>query len=654
MSPHRSRALHMSLLGALLPLSFCTSASAFQGGCPEPEFDQVWVDPFRGSDGVGLAGINDPTQPFATLNVAMGTLFGQLGPTESGLVHALPGLYTNDVGTNPITPQTFPVTMLPRVHVQGAGAKECVLRVRPGSGAFTFSPYWPLSTGLIRRPGTTIAVDFTIQTEVDDPSMFDGFTIQGADIQVYAETEGGPRGGRVSNCVFDMRHEGEEMLAGPFFGVSIAAIYFGESGIDYFDMPFYLFNNTFIQGQRYGETDADVDLSREDSVAICNLNDPAPPCAFPICYEDPDLTIRGVSDLHIQNNLIRCLDLFPRTAMLGIGSDDSQVIVSSRPGVYDSNAFDAAQVGGTSVPTGLFTSNLPIDPGSGAPLTPVPAVDLTGPDPGFVGEFLSATSTPAVRIRDQRLLPTSVLLDMGASPAWTPGDCEADFTAGNGLNHVDVTRSSPLSSFDFDGDVHGNPRIVGEDVDIGMDEIDIVCQAGSFGNDTKSHHLSYDPTLTVDSVGIPLIPTGRPERDYIFAVPTTFWHLSQMYGFNPAVPALWTVTGVWTHMPGSLAFETTEIAPGTPIGLPGVEIWIDFFGIFTGLPIQAAPLVGSFATTTVPFTNLESLQVHDPEVFRWTADETVTPVPPTHFTQELLLIDPVLGFVTSNLQAEYL
>lgn len=659
-SIHR-RALRLAAGSSLLSLVFSPVGLALQdGGCPEPEFIEVWVDPMRGNDGVGAAAIDDPTQPLATLNAAIAVLdtFG-VSAGQGGLVHALPGLYSNDVGigVGP-TPQTFPIVMQPFIHVQGAGAKECVLRVRPGPGAFGLAPYWPLSTGLVRMPGTTIAVDFTIQTQIEEPSMFDGFTIQGADVQVYAETEFGPRSGRVSNCVFDMRDGGDELLEGPSFGVLIATIYLGEfvSGVfvDYHDMPFYLFNNTFLHGVRYGEEAADIDVSLPDSVAICNINDPAPPCTFPVCFEDPDLSIRGVSDLHIQNNLIRSLDEAPRTAMLGIGSDDSQVIVSSRPGVYDSNAFDAALVGGTSIPAGTFSSAIPIDPGSGAPLVPVPVVDLTAADPGFIGEFLSDTSAPAVRIRDARLLPDSVLLDMGASPAWVVGACAADFTAGNGLLHVDVTRASPLSSFDFDGDVHGNPRIVGEDVDIGFDEIDTVAQAGSFGNDTKSHHLTYDPALGVDALGIPLIPAGTPNRDYIFGVPTTFWHVSQMYGFTPALPQVWTVTGVWTHMPGTVAFPTTEVAPGTPIGLPGVEIWLDFFGLFTGLPVQAANIVGSFGTTATPWVNLESGQVHTPDVFRWVVDETVTPLAASHFTQELLVLDPVIGFFATNLMAEYL
>jgi hypothetical protein len=118
-------------------------------------------------------------------------------------VHALPGLYADD---NPI-PQTFPINMVPKVDVQGAGAKECVLRVRHPQ---SFSTYWPLTTGLIRRPNTQHRGRLHQPETATEPVMFDGFTIQGADIQVYAETELGPRSGIVSNCVFDMRDEGYE------------------------------------------------------------------------------------------------------------------------------------------------------------------------------------------------------------------------------------------------------------------------------------------------------------------------------------------------------------------------------------------------------------------------------------------------------------
>ncbi|MCE9594361.1 MAG: hypothetical protein K8S98_09205 [Planctomycetes bacterium] len=649
----RNRVVATFSAALALAIAFADShPAAAQGGpgtnCPTSKYFEAWVDPFHGADGTAV--VDDKTHPYATLNRAISDVRSAVtagtGSGKTGLVHALPGLYADD---NPI-PQTFPIRMRPAVDVQGVGAKECVLRVRSHNSFL--SPYWPLRTGLVRRPSTSIAVDFTQQSGAE-PSMFDGFTIQGADIQVYAETEFGPRSGIVSNCVFDMRHHGYEQIDGPYFGVLVAAIWFGENHITYHDMPFYLFNNTFLQGVRYSTTVTET--ARPESVAICNCNDPTPPTTFPIPNWDPNTTIRGVSPLHVQNNLIRVLDNAPRTAMLGIDRDDTRVIVSSRPGSYNSNAFNAPLVGGVSIDAaGTFASAIV----GGAP---VPVLDMQAPDPGFVGEFESSSGVPGSRQRDARLLPDSVLRDLGASPAWTAGACSAQFVAGNGRIYTDVTRASARSSFDFDGDGLGNPRVVGADVDIGFDEIDLCVVSGCYGNDTKSHHLPYDTTMGVDSVGIPRIPTGTPQRDYIFAAPTTFAFVTQLidfatlrafWGLPPGLDQVWTTTGFWTHMPGSVAFRTPNLAPGAPVGIPGIEFWLDMFGVFTNLPTVAIN-AGSFSTMPSTWVNLESGQMHSFNTFRWTVDETLTPNLPTYFTQQVFTFNGAT-FVSSNLTAEYL
>ncbi|MEM8712658.1 MAG: hypothetical protein AAGG01_17035, partial [Planctomycetota bacterium] len=495
---------------SLLASSALTGSIAFpqDNPCPEPVFFEAWVDPLDGDN--TSADVGNPNLPYRTINAAIFALEQerineQATPDELGLVHCLPGIYTDGPG---IGSQSFPISMRPYIHVQGAGAKECVLRVRP-SGGSNGTVLWPLSTGLTYQ-NALIAVDFRrVVQEGQEPSMLDGFTIQGADVQVYLGSEFAPVAGRVSSCVFDMRHGGAEMLEGPYFGALVGSIFFGE-GVAYQDHELRLFNNTFIQGASYGSNG--VDLARASSVAIANCCDPTPGLLI-----DPIMVVRGVNDLHIQNNLIRCLDEEPRTAMLGIDQGDTQVIVSSR-GIapYDTNAFASGLVGGISV-DGTFSSAIwDSAQGFGVP-APVPAVDLGPEDPGFVGEYLSDLQGEI--IRDHRILPDSLVVDQGATPFWAGPCAPGIFTAGNGRVHADARTAEVISSFDYDGDGHGNERVIGADIDIGFDEFGQVTVAGSYGNDTKSHFRSYDPQdylvpsmPRVDSAGVPLIQVGTPDR----------------------------------------------------------------------------------------------------------------------------------------------
>lgn len=257
------------------------------------------------------------------------------------------------------------------------------------------------------------------------------------------------------------------------------------------------------------------------------------------------------------------------------------------------------------------------------------------------------------------------MIDMGAAPAWIDGACTAPLVAGNGLLHTDVTRASALSSFDFDGDGVGNARVAGADVDLGYDEFELCTLAGSYGNDTKSHHLPYDVTLGLDPLGVPRVPVGTADRSYIFARPTTFGFFAHiipfteprvLWGLPPGPEQIWTTTGSWTHMPGSLAFRTPEFVPGAPIGVPGIEFWLDMFGGFTLNFGVAALNAGTYGTSPAAWLNLESGQAHAFSRFLWVVDETIPPLPlsASYFTQQLFAIDPVLGFVSSNLLAEYL
>ena len=110
-------------------------------------------------------------------------------------------------------------------------------------------------------------------------------------------------------------------------------------------------------------------------------------------------------------------------------------------------------------------------------------------------------------------------------------------------------------------------------------------------------------------------------------------------------------------MPGSLAFRTPEYAPGLPIGVPGIEFWLDLFGVFTLNGQAAATNAGTYVTTPDTWINLESGQVHGLHRFQWVINEnsiTFT-LPATYMTQQLFLFDPVQSvFVSSNLLADYL
>lgn len=668
-----------SLLAAGLSLQAVLLA---QGNpCPEAQFFEAWVDPLDGVDGQGS--VNDPASPFQTINRAINELAAERDlaaangdPVLDGLVHCLPGIYTDFVDGETSVSQGFPIEMQPDIHVQGAGAKECVLRVRPSGGSNTLV-LWPLSTGLTYI-SAQVGVWFREPTEdgleYSDPPMFDGFTIQGADVQVYLGSEVGRAAGRVSNCVFDMREGGAEQLQGPYFGALVGAIYEGKK-MGYTDMDLRLFNNTFLQGVRAAS--GEVELARETSVAICNTCDPTPPSNLPIPLADPNDIVRGVNDLHIQNNLIRSLDDFPRTAMLGIDQGDTQVVVSSRGNnmPYNTNAFDLNLVGDTSVDPGqTFFSGVWDSVRGFAVPAPTPIVDMGPADPGFVGEYLSDLN--GTYVRDARILPDSVVVDMGATPAWGVECGFGLFEAENGRVHLDGRTAEVTSSFINDGDGHGNTRVSGLDIDVGFDEFEEVLLAGSYGNDSKSHHLSYDPLdytaagPRVDAAGVRLIQEGTPDRDYFFATPTGFFLSGQLVDFAmypdptntvPTPQDQWVTTGAFTHMPGSVAFATDLIVPGATYefsGLPaGTTSWLDRYGLLTdiqdGTTFNGGNPAGPFFSAGSNWTNPESGQVHGIHRLRWTITEQNQAPTPQFFTEDMWILRGA-QLVTSNLLAEYL
>lgn len=100
---------------------------------------EVWVHPIDGANPTSADKealyINDPSLKFKTLQAAIDALQRHLAahyivpynPYQEGIVHALPGLY-GAFGAAVSTGDVLPIRMRERVHVQGAGARQCIIR----------------------------------------------------------------------------------------------------------------------------------------------------------------------------------------------------------------------------------------------------------------------------------------------------------------------------------------------------------------------------------------------------------------------------------------------------------------------------------------------------------------------------------------------
>jgi hypothetical protein len=375
-------------------------------------------------------------------------------------VHADPGVYS--AATNG---EFLPVRMRNYVHVQGTGARQCVLR---GNGTQTnVNVFYPTANCICgARNLREVLLDLNSTFTATYEEMFDGFTFEGGDVQVYADGEVNITV-RISNCVFDMLDYSDAGVAGPTFGVLMVHVY-DPSG--YRPDPLNILNNTFIQGWTPSYDYTQMVVARPDAVAICDVNDPL--CGYP--FPDPNPTLRGLGKPSIQNNLIRFAAPVPRTALLGVNDSDTRVIVGNPTG--PTNAFDP----GTALSLDLSGSYCSQILGA----TPVPKVNPNpfsgGTDPGFVGEMLSSLfGQPLGVSRDWRILPDSVLVNAGSNPVH--GVLQA-----RNLTAYREPTLMPISSFDFDGEVYGNPRIV-RVVDIGFDETSILVDCAGWANDSVNH-----------------------------------------------------------------------------------------------------------------------------------------------------------------------
>lgn len=368
----------------------------------------------------------------------------------------------------------------------------------------------------------------------------------------------------ISNCVFDMRHNwidevSGNPVSGPTVGVMMSKLFIG-SGVNqtygYLDQKILIANNTFIMAQRgvnqVGGNPTWIEECRPQAVGIMDVSDPG--CG---AFADCDDTVRGMGSPGIINNVFRTRELsgspstFP-VAMLGVDASDTRMTPSGGGGpVLQTNVFASARAGHNGT-NGLFHSNpvVPVirfpadpmnledpflhcqadakamggtydcddpDPTCHTPACtaaqvpeslieiydgPVQAPELPGLDPGFIGEYLAMNYAGLEDYTDWRLLPgdgdtASPLKDAG----WVPYD--APVVMENGTT-FELHPRPEVSSFVWDGEGYGNPRIVDGDIDVGFDEVHLFSMAGSYGNASNSHN--HVGTLN------PTAPPGKPER----------------------------------------------------------------------------------------------------------------------------------------------
>ena len=589
--------LSLRACASALPLLFATHALA----------NDVYVNPQTGDD---INGLGTKGRPFQTLHHAIGAIGG------SGVVRAMPGIYADSPAYNN---EVFPLNLPQHVALQGVGAKECVIRrLQVGLGTPGHN-FVVLPRNQASHPNTDTAypiVDCSFSGNSYADTFIEGFTFQGGQVQIYSYPEAA-QSVRISNCVFDLRSGGDESLPGPEFGILLTSVYQitgpGCSGGFYPDLQYHILNNTFIGGYEMSTTS--TDLSIQSCVALCNSNDPALWAGCP----DPNPTIRGVSNLNVQNNLFRILPNQVARAMLGVDSSDTTAAVGVAPPGYTlpcpSNAFDPADTGGFSAdtPPKWFSG---FDVGKSPPTT-ILAIDRSATprvDPGFVGEMIGQTQTGLTypHVRDWRLLQTSALKDIGTTPVITSGIVQIGATDGTTFVESNLAVDQ---AFDWDGEGYGNPRVVGGVIDVGFDEIDGLMIAGSYGSDSKSHGYPYDPKVT----------PGNIQRTYI-----------KQPGFTVAL-----YTSMQFYIPGK-AYDTPPGTVRPPVSPPfGTGNW------YLATPYNASP---PMVWTFVQWTNPVDGYLHNVNQALMTFNDYPPPYPVP--AQMYLNTQAMVGNTAANLQAE--
>ena len=605
----------------------------------------AWVDPVTGTDtGSASNKINEPDKPFKTLQRAIDAVYeelvdlagGSFAPGSNpanpipttGTVIALPGVYgPQTAGTPNASGDVLPIVMRDRVHVRGQGAARCFLR---GDGTDTVNVYWPdgqrtykdkevlldmsRASPAAETTGSQFPPAWFDETDLskDVVEVFDGFTFQGGDIQVFLRSGKSIAGDApwvvravVSNCVFDMRSgwvaQGSA-ITGPDFGAMLMNRHSDQCGNfddwGYLDTRLLLLNDTFILGQ--DSPSGWIHSAKNEAVGVINVNDPA--CNSNVTgYSDCDVTLRGVGNPGIVNCVFRTLPGTNQMALLGIDIDDTRVLDQGVP--VQTNAFASARAGvqSPSFPVAGFAS-VPVDatvseayfvgvdcvygdlvdcggtstafqsaiecedppPSCGTsdctalPL-PTPQVEIydgvagVGADPAFVGEYLTRVfpSAFAADYVDWRLLPGA---QNNPHPFQDRGYVPADntITMANGSSFELPDHPSEPAPLVWDGEGYGSPRVVDGSPDLGHDEIHLLIMAGSYSDNSTSHH---QPGFLA-----PDLPVGSVDR-YVFVRRHT-------PGVDLAVGNLIKINGTdetplnpqvgWSQPPGTLVPATVK------------------------------------------------------------------------------------------------
>ncbi len=611
---------------------------------------EIWVDPIAGSPGTGGGGppghevqhLNNPAAPLKTINKAIEIALdhlhavydSQTNPNTQAIVWVLPGVIgPTSVGGNG---EVFPIKMRDRIHVQGLGAGRCIIRGASSGSLDTQSTFWPTSNGCASAQYLAKQVLVSYRTssrffpksfnpnlvhlswacEPETAEMLDGFTFQGGDVQVdFSEIDDPlPTRGRISNCVFDMRHGYSVTVSldgvpstftvnGPSFGLMMVKRWF-DAGIGitgYLDQLVHVVNNTFLMAE-FEHPTGWVNRARQGAVGVIDVTDPK-------CGPggDDNELLRGLGHPALQNNVFRtrtdnATQGTNSMALVGIALDDVRVQDPNTSLFVDTNGYPLRRVGSSSSGSTQLASfgSLPVravitgtvdfgdlldlgcstsDPvwicqpgtlsGCEADALPSsPAVILWDGDPNpaaqefdpaFIGEYLRTVIPVKTTYRDWRLIPGSALRDQGL---WFTNNLFRSTAGGNTYNFIHSESPCAFLAFaDWDGEHYGNPRIVDGRPDLGFDEIQLGVMCGNFANHSHSHNVRGFLNPIVENEQLQrfmLLPEKvKPNQPDEIALLNKGLRLDDRNQIVPPQPPL--PRRAWTNPPGSLSQPTQVV-----------------------------------------------------------------------------------------------